>query len=163
MPQLREFRWRTDKDAVLGFQAEIYELNFPGFRMAPGFLRDYEQQIKTATRHPGEHLIVLEDEQGIGGFIWIALITTMVEPFVGYIKNVYVASRLRGQGCAKQLLEAADVWFKSHACTKVALDASVCNERAVQIYLAAGFEPMRYRMEKTYSAGTPTTGPGEQQ
>ena len=127
MPQLREFRWRTDKDAVLGFQTEIYELNFPGFRMAPGFLRDYEQQIKTATRHPGEHLVVLEDEEGVCGFIWIALITTMVEPFVGYIKNVYVASRLRGQGCAKQLLEAADVWFKSHACTKVALDASVCN------------------------------------
>jgi ribosomal protein S18 acetylase RimI-like enzyme len=162
MPQLREFRWRTDRDAVLGFQTEIYELNFPGFRITPNFLRDYEQQLKTATRHPGEHLIVLEDEQGIGGFIWIALITTMVEPFAGYIKNVYVAARLRGQGWGRQLLDAADLWFKGHGCTKVALDASVCNERAVQIYLAAGFEPMRYRMEKTYSAGTSTTDTGEQ-
>ena len=147
MAQLREFRWRTDRDAVLDFQTEIYELNFPGFRMDMHFMRGYEQQIRQATRHPGEHLLVLEDEHGICGFLWIALIATMVEPFVGYIKNIYVAPRLRGRGYGKMLLEAAEKWFKQKGCTKAALDASVCNAHAVGIYEAAGYEPERYRME----------------
>lgn len=152
MPRLREFRWRTDREAVLSFQAEIYEKNFPGFQMSPGFLRDYEAQIRQADRHAGEHMFVLEDEHGLCGFIWIALITTMVEPFVGYIKNIYVSPRLRGAGYGKKLLDAADDWFRRSGCTKASLDASICNARAVEIYQAAGYEPVRYRMEKVYDA-----------
>ena len=154
MPRLREFRWRTDKDAVLNFQGEIYEGNFPGFRMSPEFLRDYETQIRKADRHPAERIFVLEDDEGLCGFIWVALITTMVEAFVGYVKNVYVAPRRRGQGCGKVLLDAADDWFRRNGCTKASLDASVCNSRAVEVYQAAGYEPVRYRMEKVYGAPT---------
>jgi ribosomal protein S18 acetylase RimI-like enzyme len=153
MPELREFHWRTDKDVVLGFQQEIYETNFPGFRMTVAFLRDYEAQIRRATRHPGEKLYVLEDQSGVCGFIWLALITTMVDPFVGYIKNIYVAPRLRGQGQGKLLLKAADDWFRRHGCAKATLDASVCNGRAVDIYRMAGYEPTRYRMEKDLAVG----------
>ena len=134
----------------MGFQGEIYEGNFPGFVISPAFLKDYEAQIKRADRHPAERMFVLEDDQGLCGFIWVALITTMVEPFVGYIKNIYVAPRLRGQGCGKILLDAADDWFRRNGCSKASLDASVCNGRAVDVYLAAGYEPVRYRMEKVY-------------
>ena len=147
-PQLREFRWRTDRDAVLGFQTEIYEINFPGFRMNPGFLRDYEQQIRQALRHPSEHLMVLEDEEGLCGFVWVSLITTMVEPFVGYIKNIYVAPRLRGRGYGRLLLSAADEWFRDRGCTKASLDASVCNPRAIAVYETNGYVAVRLRMEK---------------
>jgi ribosomal protein S18 acetylase RimI-like enzyme len=158
-PQLREFRWRTDRDAVLGFQTEIYEINFPGFRMNPGFLRDYEQQIRQALRHPSEHLMVLEDDEGLCGFLWVALINTMVEPFVGYIKNIYVAPRLRGRGYGRMLLAAADQWFRSRGCTKASLDASTCNARAVSIYETAGYQAVRLRMEKPLS-DDPTTESG---
>ncbi len=147
-PYLREFRWRTDHEAVLSFQKEVYETNFPGFRMSPVFLRDYEQQLRQALRHPSEKLYVLEDEQGVCGFLWLALITTMVEPLVGYIKNIYVAPRRRGQGYAKMMLEEAERWFRARGCDKAALDASVCNARAVEIYLQAGYHIARYRMEK---------------
>jgi ribosomal protein S18 acetylase RimI-like enzyme len=121
--------------------------------MTLAFLRDYEAQIRRATRHPGEKMYVLEDSTGVCGFIWLALITTMVDPFVGYIKNIYVAPRLRGRGKGRLLLEAADDWFKRHGCSKATLDASVCNGRAVEIYRSAGYEPTRYRMEKDLTAG----------
>lgn len=148
-PHLREFRWRTDRDVVMGFQKEIYETNFPGFTMTTVFLRDYEQQIRQALRHPSEHVMVLEDEQGVCGFLWVCLINTMVEPMVGYIKNVYVVPRLRGQGYGRMLLEAAEKWFRQQGCRKTSLDASVCNPRAVSVYEAAGYRPVRHRMEKT--------------
>jgi len=147
-PLLRELRWRTDRDAILGFQAEIYETNFPGFRMNPTFLRDYEQQLRQALRHPSEHLMVLQDGEGVCGFLWVALINTMVEPFVGYIKNVYVAPRLRGKGYGRMLLAAADQWFRNRGCAKASLDASACNPRAVEVYEAAGYATVRMRMEK---------------
>jgi len=147
-PHLRELRWRTDRAAVLSFQAEIYESNFPGFSISHVFLRDYEQQLRKALRHPGEHLMVLEDPEGVCGFLWVALITTMVEPFVGYIKNIYVAPRLRGKGYGRLLLAAADEWFRNHGCQKATLDASACNPRVLEVYRAAGYLPARYRMEK---------------
>jgi ribosomal protein S18 acetylase RimI-like enzyme len=151
-PHLREFRWRTDRDAVLGFQAEIYEMNFPGFRIHAAFLRDYEQQLRQSLRHPSEHLMVLEDGEGLCGFLWVALINTMVEPFVGYIKNIYVAPRLRARGYGRMLLSAADQWFRSRGCTKASLDASACNGRAVAVYEAAGYAAVRVRMEKPLKA-----------
>jgi len=157
-PHLREFRWRTDRDPVLGFQAEIYETNFPGFQINPAFLRDYEQQIRQALRHPSEHLLVLEDGEGVCGFLWVALINTMVEPFVGYIKNIYTAPRVRGRGYGRMLLAAADDWFRSRGCTKASLDASVCNGRAVTIYEAAGYSAVRVRMEKSLTSTEETGG-----
>lgn len=151
-PYLREFRWRTDYETVLSFQKEVYETNFPGFRMSSVFLRDYEQQLRQALRHPSEKLYVLEDDQGVCGFLWLALITTMVEPLVGYIKNIYVAPRRRRQGYAQMMLEEAERWFRAHGCEKAALDASVCNPRAVEIYLHAGYHIARLRMEKNLLA-----------
>lgn len=160
---IRPVNWRCDSAAIMSFQKEIYETNFPGFRMSVRFLRDYEQQLKAATRTSSERLLVLELEGQVVGFIWLALIVTMVDPLVGYIKNIYVAPELRGRGYARQLLAEADEWFRSHGCPKASLDASICNTRAVHLYLSCGYEPARYRMEKRYE-GSPVSfsGGGEE-
>ncbi len=157
-PHIRAMNWRTDRAAVLSFQKEIYETNFPGFRMSVGFLRDYEAQLRQALRSQMERVMVLEDEQGVCGLVWLSLITTMVEPLVGYIKNIYVAPRLRGAGWGRALLDEADRWFQQNGCPKAALDATIANERAVNTYLQTGYVPVRYRMEKHYHA--PDTIPG---
>lgn len=151
-PQIRAMNWRTDRTAVLAFQKEIYETNFPGFRMTVSFLRDYEVQLKQALRSQMERVLVLEDEQGVCGLLWLSLITTMVEPLVGYIKNIYVAPRVRGEGWGRALLNEADRWFRQNGCPKAALDATIANERAVSTYIRAGYAPARYRMEKHYHA-----------
>ena len=149
---IRPMNWRTDREGVLRFQKEIYETNFPGFRMSSAFLHDYEQQMRRALRQSNERLLVLDEEGEVCGFLWLALITTMVEPYVGYIKNIYVAPRWRGRGHARALLEAADDWFRLRGCSKATLDASVCNGRALAVYEAAGYTPARYRMEKVYES-----------
>ena len=149
-PRVRELRWPADREAVLSFQFEVYEANFPGFRVTQSFLREYAQQIREATRSWYEKLYVLEDEGKVQGFIWIEVRGTMIDPAMGYVKNVYVAPELRGQGYGQMLLRVADEWFKSQGCTKAALDVSVCNERAIQCYKEAGYEITRYRMEKRY-------------
>ena len=149
-PQVRELRWPADRDAVLSFQYVVYEGNFPGFRVTAEFLREYAQQIKMASRSPYEKLYVLDDNGQVCGFIWMEVRGTMIDPLIGYIKNIYVAPQWRGQGYAQALLHAADEWFMRQGCTKASLDVSVCNEQAINCYRHAGYEVTRYRMEKHY-------------
>ncbi len=74
-PQIRAMNWRTDRAAVLAFQKEVYETNFPGFRMTVSFLRDYEAQLRQALRSQMERILVLEDEEGVCGLIWLSSCT----------------------------------------------------------------------------------------
>lgn len=147
-PRIRDLNWRHDRNAVLEFQREVYEVNFPGFVANEGFLRDYSNQLRRALGSWAEHLWVIEDDHRTAGFIWVALQTTLVDPCIGYIKNVYVEPSLRGQGWGKLLLATAEAWIVQHGATKCALDASVCNQAAVGLYDSQGYNIVRHRMEK---------------
>jgi ribosomal protein S18 acetylase RimI-like enzyme len=147
---VRDFNWRTDRGQVLNFQYEIYETNFPGCVVDQSFIREYSLSIRDAVRNPHERLLVLDQEGRVVGFLWLSLMSTLVDPCVGYIKNIYVEAHLRGQGYGAQLLAVADEWFRSNGASKAALDASVGNVTAVGLYLKNGYEITRYRMEKQY-------------
>ena len=138
---------------MLSCQKEIYDTIFPGFRINHRFLRDYAYQLRQCLRNPAERLLVLDHDGAVVGFMWLSLTGTAVDSCAGYIKNIYVAPQLRGQGYARLLLAAADEWFCASGCQRSALDASICNERAVNIYHQAGYRPVRYRMEKVYPGG----------
>ncbi|MCK4323425.1 MAG: GNAT family N-acetyltransferase [Armatimonadetes bacterium] len=145
---IRQFDLRRDLQAVLQFQHEIYERNFPGFEVNQKFLDDFACQLRAADRSPAEQLWVLEIADQIRGFVWGALITSMIDEFVGYIKNVYVTPELRGQGYGHRLLETAEEWFRTEGAPKAVLDASVCNQQALSLYTKAGYCTERLRMEK---------------
>jgi ribosomal protein S18 acetylase RimI-like enzyme len=147
--RLRPMDWRRDRDAVMSFQYETYEGNFPGFRITEGFIQDFSEQLRRALRSRWERALVLVDKRGrVYGFIWLALMSTMVEDWMGYIKNIYVSPELRGRGYARMMLDEAERWFATQNVSKVSLDASACNPRAVELYRTAGFHVARYRMEK---------------
>ena len=148
-PIIRRFNWRRDRQAVLQFQYETYERNFPGFRVDEAFLRDYDRQLREAARHPAERLWVLEEAGEVCGFVWAALITTMIDLCVGYIKNVYVTPNWRAHGYGKQLLATAEQWFRDEGIPKASLDASVENPEALALYEAMGYRVTRMRMEKS--------------
>lgn len=147
-PQLRPFNLRRDLDAVLEFQYEVYETNFPGFRVDRFFREDYARDLRRAARDPGEAMYVLEEEGKLCGFIWGAIMTTLVDPRVGYIKNVYVAPHLRGTGQAERMMAALEQWLFDMGADKVMLDASTCNPRAVRFYERIGYATERVRMVK---------------
>jgi len=149
--QLRKLNWRTDRLAVLSFQYEIYETNFPGCKVDDHFIEEYSVNLRDAARNSNENLLVLEEDGEVVGFIWMSLLSTLLDACAGYVKNIYVAPQLRGKGYGRRLLAAADQWFRSNGATKATLDASVGNQRAVPLYQHAGYEIARHRMEKHYS------------
>lgn len=148
MLSIREFNFSRDSEAVLRFQVEIYEKNFPGFRVTESFLRDYRRQLRRLSRQWTEGLFVLDDGHAPCGFLWVGLISTMVSPNVGYIKNLYIRPDLRGQGWGRELLRTAERWAAERGAEEIELDASVCNEEAVRMYEKAGYEVRRLRMAK---------------
>lgn len=148
LPVVRQFNWRRHIQAVMEFQREIYEVNFPGFKATAQFLRDYGSEVRKALNNPCEALYVLCDEDRVCGFLWVSLIGTMVDPCVGYIRNIYVSPDLRGQGWGRKLLQVAEDWCRSQGVDRITLDASCCNERAVSLYQRNGYETARLRMEK---------------
>ncbi len=139
---------RSDLDAVMQFQYEVYETNFPGFRVDRHFQDDYRWDLRRAARDSREVMYVLEEGGHLCGFICGALMTTLVESSVGYIKNVYVAPHLRGSGQAERLMQACEQWLSDQGVSKIMLDASVINERAVGFYRKIGYTVERVRMVK---------------
>ncbi|MGQ9730984.1 MAG: GNAT family N-acetyltransferase [Candidatus Zipacnadales bacterium] len=145
---IRRFDFNRDIEAVLRFQVEIYETNFPGFRVTESFLRDYRKQLRHARRQWTEGLFILDDGDKPRAFLWVGLISTMITPTIGYIKNIYVDPELRRQGWGRELLRVAEQWARAHGASEIELDASVCNEEAVRLYEAMGYETRRLRMVK---------------
>ncbi|MBM3498462.1 MAG: GNAT family N-acetyltransferase [Armatimonadetes bacterium] len=145
---VRELNFHRDIETILRFQVEIYETNFPGFRVTATFLRDYRRQLRRVSRQWSEGLFVLDDGQQPRGFLWVGLITTLISPTIGYIKNIYIAPELRGQGWGRELLRTAEQWAAERGATEIELDASVCNEEAVRMYESAGYGTRRLRMAK---------------
>lgn len=147
-PRLRRFNLRRDLDAVLDFQFEVYEVNFPGFHVDRAFRADYTRDIRRAAGDPTEMMFVLEQDGELCGFIWGSLMSTLVDSRVGYIKNVYLAAHLRGSGQAVRLMQILEDWFWDQGAEKIMLDASMVNERAVAFYEKVGYDIERVRMVK---------------
>jgi ribosomal protein S18 acetylase RimI-like enzyme len=147
-PKIRRFRLRQDLDAVLEFQFEVYETNFPGFHVDQSFRDDYTRDIRRASGDPTEMMFVLEQDDHVVGFIWGSLMATLVDDRVGYIKNVYVSPHLRGGGDARRLMDVMEAWLWDQGVSKIMLDASTVNERAVAFYDKLGYDVERVRMVK---------------
>lgn len=147
-PKIRRFHLRKDLDAVLEFQFEVYEGNFPGFRVDQGFRDDYTRDIRRAAGDPSEMMFVLEQDAHVVGFIWGAVMSTLVDDRVGYIKNVYVAPHLRGTGQSRRLMDEMESWLWERGASKIMLDASTVNHRAVAFYEKLGYDIERVRMVK---------------
>jgi GNAT superfamily N-acetyltransferase len=146
--EIKPFNWRRHSREVLAFQRETYQMNFPGFIPDRDFMHQYGGQLRRAMGHPSEGLFVLEEGGKARGFLWVALICTMTDPCIGYIKNIYVVPELRSFGHGRRLLAYAEAWCLRKGVLQVTLDASCCNERALRVYEAAGYATTRVRMEK---------------
>lgn len=147
-PKLRRFNLRRDLGTVLDFQFEVYETNFPGFRVDRSFQEDYTRDIRRAAADPSEMMFVLEQDGQLCGFIWGSIMATLVDARVGYIKNVYLAPHLRGSGQAQRLMQVIEDWLWDQGAEKIMLDASMVNQRAVCFYEKVGYTTERVRMVK---------------
>lgn len=113
----------------------------------PGSLEEHQEEIDRYFSNDRRGLVevfVLErDSGGLGGFIELNLrnwAEGSLADQVPYIEGWYVDPDLRGQGCGKELVEAAERWAVENGFDELASDAELENTSSIAAHKALGFE-----------------------
>jgi len=145
---LREFDFQSDSEAVGKFQAETYGLNFPEFRFTAGFAAAFRHDLRRAALDPNHALFVL-DSGHVAGFLWLVICeNSWTNERYGYVNNLYVEESQRGQGLARELMNAGDEWFRRRGIRRVKLTVTADNAAACKLYENCGYQTTRLEMDK---------------
>lgn len=98
---------------------------------------------------------VAEDAEGVAGQLWLALIDKVPNPAPelevhGYVTNVYVDPRVRGQGAGEELMRVALEYCRENRVDSVILWPT---ERSRTLYARHGFEAPGDMMELVMDSG----------
>lgn len=146
--RIRHLDYPDDSPQILSFLPELYESNFPGFRVDTEFVVRKRNQLREANRDPGQAVLVAEDSLGIGGFIWLMIEIDYSGRRRGEVNAIFVARRLRGQGIGRRLMQEGEELLRSYGCQSVMLMVTASNEVAHGLYRELGYEVTRFQMEK---------------
>lgn len=90
------------------------------------------------------NVFVLERENGnLGAFVEITIypeLSFCKSNNIGYIEGWFVDEELRNKGVGKQLIDMAEKWLISQACTEIASDVEKDNFVSQKAHKALGFE-----------------------
>lgn len=138
-----------DMDAILATLPDLYESNFPGFVADAEFISRKKGQIRSASRDPGQMILVAADSAGLAGYIWLAVEEEWGGTGLrGEVAAIYVLPAFRGQGVGKLLMAEGETLLRQYGCRKVHLMVTRSNESAVRLYEELGYKVTRLQMEK---------------
>lgn len=90
--------------------------------------------------NPDAVVLVIEEKNGVIGMASVQpLISTAIGERVGLIEDVVIASRFRGNGFGKQLIERLIDETQHAGMKRLALGADERNEAAIEFYKKFGF------------------------
>ena len=58
---------------------------------------------------------------------------------VGYLEGIFVKEEYRGQGIARQLVQACEAWARERGCSEFASDCPITNEISYAFHMHMGF------------------------
>jgi len=78
----------------------------------------------------------------------------LIQP-IGYVEDWYVKPSVQRRGIGKQLMAAAEVWFRANNCREMASDVQTGDESSYKASLAVGFREgvHRVHLEKPLTEG----------
>lgn len=152
--RIRHLDYPDDSLQILGFLPDLYETNFPSFKVDTEFVVRKRNQLREAARDPGQSVLVAEDSLGVCGFIWLMVEVDYSGRRRGEVNAIYTARRVRGQGIGRRLMEEGEELLRSYGCHSVMLMVTASNESAHGLYQSLGYDVTRYQMEKPLKKGT---------
>jgi len=151
--RIRHLDYPDDSPQILSFLPDLYETNFPNFVVDTEFVVRKRNQLREAVRDPGQAVLVAEDSLGVCGFIWLVIEVDYSGRRRGEVNAIYVASRVRGQGVGRQLMQEGEELLRSYGCQSIMLMVTANNTVAHGLYESLGYDITRYQMEKTIRMG----------
>lgn len=144
---LRKFSKDRDVELLIEGETEAYVSSFPG---SPVPLDQVTSRVRSIERGRS-HCVVL-DEGGPKGYLVYSR-HVGAEGAEVYVESIYLKPEARGKEKVALLLRSVTVPSVN---TRVSLDVSITNKRAMKAYLNLGFVSERVRMTKSYAPGTDT-------
>lgn len=150
---IRHLDYPHDVPEILRFLPELYETNFPGFAADLEFIARKRNQLREASRDPGQAVLVAADTAGVCGFIWLTIEVEHTGRRRGEVSAIHVASRARGQGLGRRLMQEGESLLRTYGCETIHLMVTAANEVATGLYKDLGYQVTRYQMEKPLRKG----------
>ena len=97
------------------------------------------------------HFFVVLDEAG-GEIGWLWLGRSPAEPEAGFVFDIIVDARVRGQGYGRATMVAAEEFFRARGRSRVSLHVLGGNDVARALYESLGYRPIQTAMTKTLGA-----------
>jgi aminoglycoside 6'-N-acetyltransferase I len=116
-----------------------------------------QENLQDVEKNPG--FFALDEEGNILGFIECSIHDSAPgchTKKIGFVEGWYVKVEAQGKGIGRALMEAAEDWARSHACTEMASDTTKDYPKSPAAHKALGFlessVPMHYykKLKKTW-------------
>src|SRR5262245_61962556 len=101
--------------------------------------------------HPDSFVAVAESSSEIVGYVFAAIGGTSWKDLRGpggYIHDIYVDERARGQGAGSDLLRAALEWIQSRGMSQTVLFSKTGNDSAQRLFTKMGFRKTMIEMTR---------------
>ncbi len=132
-------------DAVLQVERSAYEYPWSTANFTDSLHAGYQAQLLIAATPQGTEVL--------GYFVAMKGVDEV------HLLNITVAPAHQGQGWARVMLDALDIWARGQGAQWLWLEARVGNVRALHVYVSHGFRHVGTR--KRYYPATPSKPDGE--
>jgi len=103
----------------------------------------HEEQMREVASAPDQAALVLVRPDGrLGGFIEASIHPRAVgcsTHNVGYVEGWYVDPDLRGRGCGRRLMQAAEAWARGKGLSEMASDTQTHNHLSLAAHVKLGY------------------------
>ena len=116
----------------------------------------YAWFLGTQLAEPDVLLLVAESEPDVVGYLYAAIEPRSWKELrdeAGFVHDVVVEERYRGQGVASALMEAAASWFAGRGMPRVVLWTAERNRAAQRLFARLGFRRTMVEMTREIGAG----------
>lgn len=130
-----------------GHDQKMQKLNFPD---SYPHKEMFEKRIRQEHELGAAYFFVQEGGNIIGSLILMAKENPYRCKKYGDIRNIYLDPECRGKGYGTKMLEFADQYFKQQGCSYAFAGIAAHNLASNALFEKAGYNKMRYILEKTY-------------
>jgi len=91
---------------------------------------------------PNQYAVYVAELPGgqIAGWIGVYAFRAVELDYFAEISGLIVDQQIRSRGIGKALLDAAEQWARSHACSRISVRSAVTRESAHRFYTSNGYE-----------------------
>lgn len=152
---IRAARLPEDEPAILSFIQGLQDFEHafePNRRLDPAFLAEHWADVRVRAAERGTILIAEAGGLPVG---WVFLLEEPGDIFVdarerryGFIAELFVQPRARGQGHGRALIAASAEWSRARGLKVLIINVLAKNDKAVAVYERDGFAPYNLNLRK---------------